>query len=200
MFGGPAGSGGAPVTPPGAGSSPYPLDPSKYLDPSMAWETAQGLRSLGSSASAAGQTFAGNTLKEIMDYSQGRARTNFNNATNVAQQQQGFGRGVDVNNRDFTQGQNVSDRDFAYQAQLNDQTIPFSQRMAEATLGMQGQGQQSQLAAILAQLQSQNTLSGGQAAGAGAVGSNNAVTSMITQLIAQMGGQNALNQYGPIPR
>lgn len=191
--GGVGGYSGGGIAPPNA-STGYALNPGAYLDPSMAFETAEGLRALGSRAGAAGQTFAGNTLKEIMDYSQGRARTNYNNATAVAQQQQGFGRGVDVNNRDFTQGQNVSDRDFAYLAQLNDQTIPFGQRMAEAQLGLQGAAGGSSLAAILAQLVSGNTMTGGQAGAAGTVGGNNAITQMISQLLAQMNSGAMLNR------
>ena len=186
---------GAPIAPPGAGGANYALDVNKYLDPSMAFTMGEGLRALGSSASAGGQVNSGQTLRDIIKYSQGVAGQNWNNAAQLAAQQQGFGRGIDVNNRDFTQAQNVSDRDFAYNAQREDQTIPFNQQMQLAQLGMTGLGQQASLSEVLAKLQSANTILGGQAAGAGTVGANRAVTDPLSQLIAMMTGNSYMNNF-----
>jgi len=168
------------------GSPGYPLDVNKYLDPSMAFTMANGLRTLGSSASAGGQTFSGNTLKDILGYSQGLASTNYNNAEQQAAQQQGFKYGVDT-----------GDRNFAYQAQLNDQTIPFDQQYKMAQLGLQGQGQNSSLAATLATLLSGNLGTLGQIEGSGTIGSNNSITSAISQILSGLVNNNTLNRVLP---
>lgn len=187
---------GQPIPPPGAGGANYALDVNKYLDPSMAFTMGEGMRALGSSASAGGQVNSGQTLRDIIKYSQGVAGQNWGQAANLAQQQQGFGRNIDVNNRDFTQAQNVNDRDFAYNAMRDDQTIPFNQQLQQAQLGLTASGQQSNLASVLATLLSNNTIAGGQAAGAGTIGGNNAVTSAISQILAQLTGNNLMNRIG----
>ena len=148
----------------------------------MNFTMGEGLRALGSSASAQGQTFSGNTLKDILKYSQGVAGTNYQNASNTAAQQQGFGNTVDQQN--VAQG-NVN-RNFDYQAQLNDQTIPFDQQYKTAQLGLQGSGQQSTLASVLAQI-----------LGAGTVGASNSLTSAISQMLASLNQNNLYNNLFP---
>ena len=91
-----------------------PYDVSNYLDPSMAFTMANGLRSLNSNQAASGQLSSGNSLKDILGYSQGLASTNYNNAVGQAQ----------------------NDRNFGYNVALNDQTIPFNQQLQLAQLGM----------------------------------------------------------------
>jgi hypothetical protein len=191
---------GQPIVPPGQGGANYALDPSKYLDPSMAFTMAEGLRGLGSTASAGGQTFAGNTLRDILKYSQGVAGQNWNNAAQLAAQQQGFGRNIDVNNRDFTQAQNVNDRDFAYKAQTEDQLNAWNQNYQQQALGIQAAQGQNQLASIIAQLQNSNIMKGGETQGAGTLGQNAAGTDAISQIIAMMTGgsyANNLPQFRP---
>jgi hypothetical protein len=185
-------------------SNDYNYDPSKYLNPSMDWEMQQGLRGLGSTASAKGQTFSGNTLKDIMGYSQGLARTNYNNAAQTAAQQQQFARGVDTSNVGMNQAQQGIDNNlaqynqgFQYQKQLNDQTIPFDQAYKQAQLGLQGTGQQSNLAATLATLLSANAQGAGAAQGAGTVGANNSLTSAISQILASLTSGNIVNKVIP---
>lgn len=195
---------GGGITPPGYGTAPYSLNTSAYLDPSMAFTMANGLRTLGSSAAAQGQTFSGNTLKDILGYSQGLASQNWNNASQLAAQQQGFGRGVDVSNtqldqsqQGITNNQNQANRNFDYQAQLNDQTIPFSQQLQLANLGLGAQGQTSNLATTLATLLSGNLGTLGQIQGSGTIGSSNAVTNAISQILANMNQSNVLNRVLP---
>ena len=165
------------------GSAGYPLDVQKYLDPSMKFTTDEGMRRLNSSASAAGQTFSGQTLKDILDYSQGQASTNWNNAAQRAAQQQGFKYGVDT-----------GDRNFAYQAQLNDQTIPWWQQMQLANLGLQSQQSSGALAGTLAALLSGNLNTLGQTQGAGTIGANNSLTNAISQILANLNQNSLMNR------
>lgn len=200
----------------------YNYDPSKYLDPSMGWTMQQGLRGLGSTASAKGQTFSGQTLKDILGYSQGLASQNWNQAAQQAAQQQGFARGVDTSNVGMNQAQqgitnnlnlqnnaqnmqqqginnalNQYNQGFQYQRALNDQTIPFSQQMQMAQLGLQGTGQASNLASTLATLLSANAQGAGSAAGAGTVGGSNALQSAISQILASLSSGNIVNRVLP---
>jgi hypothetical protein len=171
--------------PPPSSATGYGFDPMKYLDPSMQFTMGEGLRALGSSAAAGGQVNSGQTLRDILKYSQGLASTNYNNAAQTAGQQQQFGYNVDNN-----------DRNFAYQAAINDQTIPFDQQLKLAGLGLQGAQGQSNLSSVLATLLSGNTIAGGQAAGAGTIGANNSITSAISQILAQLTGNNLMNRIG----
>jgi hypothetical protein len=162
---------GTSLATPGAGSS-SPYDVANFLDPSMGFQMDQGMRALGSSAAAGGQTFSGNTLKDILNYSQGLASTDYGNAFNRAQQQQQFGYGV----------------------QKDNQTIPFQQEMQLAGLGMQGNAINADLSKSLAGLISGNTIAGGQAAGAGTIGGNNAITQMLTSIFGNLQGNSTLQQ------
>jgi hypothetical protein len=201
------------------------MDPSavnKWLDPSMQFTMDQGMRALGSSASAGGQTFAGNTLKDILGYSQGLASQGYNDAYNKAAGQQQFaqqGSQFDRNlqnqmsmsdnalqaaqqqanaNREIAANQlawnrESGDRAFNYQAQLNDQTIPWQQQYQMAQLGLQGTGQQSNLAATLAGLLSNNLLTQGQIQGSGTMGQNNSITSALSSILSGLYNNNTYN-------
>ena len=178
----------------------YAYNPQQYLDPSMAFTMSNGLRALGSSASAAGQTFSGNTLKDILGYSQGLAGQNWNQAAGQAAQQQGFNRGVDTSNtqlnqsqQGITNAQNQYNQNFGYQAALNDQTIPWNQQMQAAQLGLGAQGQQSTLSQTLATLLSGNLGTLGQIQGSGTIGANNSITNAISQMLAGLTRNNTLN-------
>lgn len=157
---------------PGQQASMNPYAVQNYLDPSMAFQMQQGLRGLGSSAAAGGQTYSGNTLKDILGYSQGLASTDYGNAYQRAMQ----------------------DRTFGYGVQKDTQTIPFQQQMQLAGLGMQGNAINADLSKSLAGLLSANTIAGGQAAGAGTIGGNNALTGMLSQIFGGLQGNSTLQQ------
>lgn len=175
-------------TSPDLGSPGYPIDVAKYLDPSMRFQMGEGMRALESSASAGGQTLSGNTLRDILKYSQGLAGTDYGNAFNRAAQQQGFKYGVDT-----------GDRNFAYQSQLNDQTIPFDQQMRLAQMGLTATGQQSSLAATLAALNSGNLNTLGQTGASGTIGGSNIINQTLQQILTNAIGNNTLNRILPQP-
>ena len=147
-----------------------PYDVSNYLDPSMAFTMANGLRSLNSNQAASGQLSSGNSLKDILGYSQGLASTNYNNAVGQAQ----------------------NDRNFGYNVALNDQTIPFNQQLQLAQLGMQGAGGTANQNNLDATLQAQLAMALGQAQGTGTIGGANTINSTISQLINYLNQNKAL--------
>lgn len=71
------------------------LDVNKFLDPSMAFTMAQGQKALDASAASRGLALSGAAVKSAMDYSQGLASQNYNNAATQAmkdrEQQVGIG-------------------------------------------------------------------------------------------------------------
>ena len=124
-------------------------------------------------------------MKGISDYTSGSA---LNQAFQPAMQNY-------MNDKSFNYGVDSGDRNFAYNAAVGDRNFNQSNNLNLAQMGMQGtQGQQG-LAAIMAQLLSQNTLDGGQAAGAGMVGQGNNVNNSVSQIIAQMLGNKYYNAY-----
>lgn len=119
------------------------MDPSavnKWLNPSMQWTEDQGMRALGSSASAAGQTFSGQTLKDILGYSQGLASQNWNAAQGMANTQQLQGQSAynDAWNkanaaRTFTQQGSQFDRNLANQMGISENGLASSVQQANAS-------------------------------------------------------------------
>lgn len=173
---------------PGVGNNSYsaPLtDPSAYLDPSMAFTMKQGMDALQNSAAASGNLLSGKTLKDITNYSQGLASTNWQNAMQNAM--------TDTNRR---YGVDNNDRNFAYQSQVGDRDFNNANAQFLASLGMQGTNANSQLAQSLATLLSGNSVAAGQAQGAGTIGANNALGSSLSQIISQLYGNNILSQLG----
>jgi hypothetical protein len=65
------------------------LDISKYYNPSMAFTEQQGQQAIQRAASARGGLMSGGELKDISDYITGLATQNYNNAAQIALQQQG---------------------------------------------------------------------------------------------------------------
>jgi hypothetical protein len=162
-------------TSPNSSSTAFGVPPqiAQYLDPSMAFQQAQGLRALDSQATATGGLQSGQTLKDILNYSQGLASTGYNNAFNQAAQQQGFGAGL-------------AQQD--WQNNLN---------LANTLSGMGQYGTTGSANAnnLLATLLSQNTLAGGNAAAAGTIGGSNAITGGVSQAIGNMLQLPAYNFY-----
>lgn len=181
-------TGGGTAALPGVGSNTYsnPLtDVSAYLDPSMQFTMQQGMNALQNSAAASGNLLSGQTLKDITNYSQGLAGTNWQNAYQNALADTNRRYGVDANDRAFNYTAQTGDRDF------NNANAQFL-----ASLGMQGTNAQSQLAQSLATLLSGNSVAAGQAQGAGTIGANNALGSSLSQIISQLYGNNILSQLG----
>ena len=108
-------------------TDPYALDINKYLAPNTSFLIDQGSKALQNSAASRGGLLTGNTMKGISDYAQNTAQSAYNNAAQLAAQQQGFQYGVDNN-----------DRNFAYQAALNDRNFNNSNLMSLANMGLQG--------------------------------------------------------------
>jgi hypothetical protein len=77
---------------PAFGSFTKPFDVEQfynYQDPGYAFELQQGTQSLQNAASAGSGAFSGAALKDLLGYSQGFARTGYNDAFNRYQTQQG---------------------------------------------------------------------------------------------------------------
>jgi hypothetical protein len=77
---------------PAYGSFTQPFDVEQfynYADPGYAFELQQGTQSLQNAASAGSGAFSGAALKDLLAYSQGFARTGYNDAFNRYQTQQG---------------------------------------------------------------------------------------------------------------
>lgn len=74
------------------------LDVNQFLDPSMQFTMNQGLNALNASAAARGGLLSGGALKNALEYSQGLASQNYNNAVNQAlanrNQQVGIGQNL----------------------------------------------------------------------------------------------------------
>ena len=156
---------------------------SNYLDPSYQFARDEGLNAVKNSYAGAGNFLSGPAMKGIADYGAGTA---LNKAWQPAFQNY-------MQDKNFNLGVDTGDRNFAYNAQVGDRNFNQGNNLALAQLGMQGTQGQSGLAGILAQLLSSNTLAGGQAQGAGAVGQGNVLNSTISQIIAQMMGNRQIN-------
>jgi hypothetical protein len=77
---------------PAFGSFTKPFDVEQfynYADPGYAFELQQGSQTLQNAASAGSGAFSGAALKDLLGYSQGFARTGYNDAFNRYQTQQG---------------------------------------------------------------------------------------------------------------
>jgi hypothetical protein len=77
---------------PAYGSFTKPFDVEQfynYADPGYAFELQQGTQSLQNAASAGSGAFSGRCFKDLLGYSQGFARTGYNDAFNRYQTQQG---------------------------------------------------------------------------------------------------------------
>lgn len=196
------GGGGVPAAPPPAapggvtsmptvdplnipgGQPNYPLNIGAYMNPMLGFMLKNGFDTISNGAAAAGNLNSGNTLKALMQYGMGVSGNAFDNAANIASGQQQFAYGVDNNDRNFAYNAANNDRNFAYNAANNDRNFDLQRLLSMAGLGMQGAGQQSNNDRLLATLISQNMINGGQIAGAGTVGSGNAISQAISQAIA----------------
>ena len=136
---------------------------------------SQGLNALQNSAAARGNLNSGQTLKDILAYSQGLAGQDFNNAFNRA-----------ANVRDFTYGVDTGDRAFAYNAMNNDRNFNYNTLRDLAGMGLSGAGQASNADTALSGLIASLMSNQGQIQGAGAVGGSNSINSIISAILNQI--------------
>lgn len=175
---------GAPGAP-GAAGGPldvgYGVDLYKYLDPSIAFQMQQGLNALQNSAAARGNLDSGQTLKDILKYSQGLASTDFGNAFNRATNVRNFNYGADVGDRDFFYGAARDDRNFNAQ---------MDQFLAQLGLSATGQGMQGDnyMSGLIAALMG----NAGNISAAGGIGGGNAINNTISTIINQILQNNAI--------
>jgi hypothetical protein len=185
----------------GVGSIPgtqpnYPLDIGSYLNPMIGYQLQQGMNTIDNSAAAAGNLNSGNTLKSLLNYGMGVGADSYNNAANIAAGQQNFGYGVDNNDRNFAYNAANNDRNFAYQAQTGDRDFNFNRDATMANIGLNGANQQSTNDRLLSTLLSNNLTTLGQTQGTGTIGQNNSLQSIITRLLGQLGGNQAVGIAG----
>jgi hypothetical protein len=167
------------------GSQPnYPLDVGAYANPMMGYMLKNGFDTINNGAAAGGSLQSGDTMKQLMQYGMGVSGDAWNKAAGIAQQQQGFGYGVDKNDRDFAYGAANNDRDFAYRAQTGDRDFNFQRAMGQAGLGLQGSALDSANARAQAQLLATLGITGAQAASAGAQGQGNTASDAVQRAIA----------------
>lgn len=165
----------------------YKFSPSgQYIDPGYRFRTDEGMRALMSQKAATGMLGSGQTFRDLINYGQNAASSEFGNAFNRF-----------TTDRDFNYGVNRGDRDFAYRAATGDLDRNWSQNMDLARLGLGGAGGAGSLASTLAALLSGNLNTLGQIEGTGTMGGNNAITSAISQIIQQLLSQGTLNRFYP---
>lgn len=121
----------------------------------------------------------------------GENRRQFDNT--LGQRQYEYGTTFDEGKRRFDTGVDQADRLFDFTARTGDRDFNYRVDSDQATRGLTASQGNSQLAAILASILSNNSIASGQAAGAGAIGGSNAITNLITQLLGQMNGNNIVN-------
>lgn len=182
-----------------------------YANPMASWMTDEGLRKLKSSYAGTGNFLSGGAMRGITDYAENSARANsFQPAFQNYMADKGFNLGVDTSDRNFAADQanldrqfnygvDTGNRAFDYTAQTGDRSFSADMANRLAQLGLSGTtgaaGSNDTLALLLAQL----AQSGGQAAGTGTIGGSNALTSAISQIIANMNQQNIVNRIFPQP-
>jgi hypothetical protein len=154
----------------------------------MQFQMDQGMNQLKNAAGAQGNLLSGQTLKAITGYSQGLAGQDWQQAFNNSQ--------TDANR---LYGIDNADRNFAYNAATGDRNFNAQQQYNLAQMGLQGSQSNSQLAAALANILSNNSIAAGQAQGAGTIGANNALGSSLSTIIQQLYGNNMLSQLGLNP-
>lgn len=86
------------------------------LDPSFGFRLGEGLKAIQGSAAAKGTLHSGGTLKDLNNYAQGMASTEYGNAFDRALRQANFDYGVDRDDRSFDYG--VARDDRAFDAEL----------------------------------------------------------------------------------
>lgn len=178
----------APTFTPYQAYKPMTADQMEQLDPGYQFRINQGLQAVNNSAAARGGLLSGATLKELNNYAQGQASSEFQNAfnRNLTNWQTGF----NANNSNFAN--RLQDWNNKYSAYMNnfatqygrwaDQNNIFNQNRDAAfgkalTLSNLGQGAaqfQGQMGMNYANAQNAATAAAANARAAGTVGSANA--------------------------
>jgi hypothetical protein len=202
------------------------LDVSKFLDPSLAYRENEAANVISNGAAARGNLLSGSTQKAIADRVSGMAGDAYTQALQASMADRTFGRGVFTNDRDygtalsewnknfgegqrqfnnnfgegqrrFDTGVDQADRAFDYNAQVGDRDFNYGNLANLARMGQNATGSQADISGLLARLLSANTIASGQAGAQGTLGSNNAITSMISQLIGSYGQNSWMDRLFP---
>ena len=109
----------------------------------------------------------------------------------------GFDFGVAKDSRDFNEGTRRYDQGFNYTAATGDRNFNATTLQNLASMGLQGSGGDASLAAQLAALLSNNTMTGAGAGATGTVGNANNTNAFMSQLLKMLTGNAAINSTNP---
>lgn len=117
--------------------------------------------------------------------------TSFNNANRI--DARNFDYGVYTGDRDFNEGLRRWDLGFNYNAANNDRTFDAGVLNSLAGMGLSGSNASATLAAALAQILSNNTMTGAGANANATVGQANNTNALISQILAMLNGNSIVN-------
>lgn len=104
-----------------------------------------------------------------------------------------FDRDTEVSDRDYNENQRRWDLTFDRDTATGDRTFEWGTLKDLAQLGLSGSQGNSQLAAALAALLSNNTIAGGNAQAGGTVGSANSINNLISTILQQIMGNKIVD-------
>ena len=172
----------------------FAQQPGGYQDPSYQFRLDEGMRNLLANKAAVGGLGSGQTLRDIMNYGQGAASQEYQNAYNRFNTDRSFNYGVSQDDINRAMAQANADRAFQYQVSTGDRSYDLQRLGLEGQLGLQGAQGGSDMARVLATLLSGNLNTLGQIQGTGTMGGNNAWTGALSQIIAALAGNAQANQ------
>lgn len=121
--------------------------------------------------------------------------TSFNNSNRI--DARNFDYGAAVGDRNFNYMKDVGNRDFAYNASTGDRAFNAATLNSLAQMGLSGSQSSGTLAAALAQILGQNTMTGAGAGANATVGTGNNTNAFISQLLQMLYGNSIVNSVKP---
>lgn len=112
--------------------------------------------------------------------------TSFNNNNRI--DARNFDYSANINDRNFNYARDVDNRNFGYNADTGDRSYNTNTLMGLANMGLNASGNSGQLAATLAAILGQNTMTGAGAGANAGVGVANNTNQFISQLLAALYG------------
>lgn len=154
----------------------------------------QADRNFGRNVYDADRNFDFGTIRDERDYNNANRMwdTSFNNANRI--DARNFDYGVYTGDRDFNEGVRRYDLGFNYNAANADRAFDAGLLTSLAGMGLSGTNSSGNLAATLAAILGQNTMTGAGAGAAGTVGQANTANNFISQLLAYLQANNMLGQ------
>lgn len=151
-------------------------------------------RNFGRNSYDTDRNFDFGTIRDERDYNNSNRMwdTSFNNANRI--DARNFDYGVYTGDRDFNEGVRRYDLGFNYNAANADRTFDAGLLTSLAGMGLSGTNASGNLAATLAAILGQNTMTGAGAGAAGTVGQANTANGFISQLLAYLQANNMLGQ------